>query len=294
MKGHCILSHGFESGPDATKVTALAEAAERLGWSHERPDYTDLDARREVSELGDVPARLQRLLQLAQAAAARGPLVLAGSSLGAWISAQGSLQVPLRGLFLMAPPIWPGEKHAMQAAQVPISILHAGDAGVAEQVEEALAARFQRHPRAQRAVVEEQPGVEVVEQVHQQGRRAFLHAQELAAMVEVAVLASALAGAAGLHRDPFLRHFEDFAHRRQQFVQALARGRFRNVGGCGVLLHMQPGFIVGGGVDVDRAGVLGDVGVVGAEAGHALLLAPALELVEVLAQAVGDHPRAFR
>ena len=124
MKGHCILSHGFESGPDATKVTALAEAAQRLGWTHERPDYTDLDAKREVSELGDVPARLQRLLQLAQAAAARGPLVLAGSSLGAWISSQASLQVPLRGLFLMAPPIWPGEKHAMQAAQVPVSILH--------------------------------------------------------------------------------------------------------------------------------------------------------------------------
>ena len=124
MKGHCILSHGFESGPDATKVTALAEAAERLGWSHARPDYTDLDARREAGELGDVPARLQRLLGLAQAAAARGPRVLAGSSLGAWISAQASLQVPLRGLFLMAPPIWPGEKHAMQAAQVPVSILH--------------------------------------------------------------------------------------------------------------------------------------------------------------------------
>ena len=124
MKGHCILSHGFESGPDATKVTALAEAAERLGWTHERPDYTDLDAKREVGELGDVPARLQRLLQLAQAAAARGPLVLAGSSLGAWISAQASLQVPLRGLFLMAPPIWPGERHAMQAADVPVSILH--------------------------------------------------------------------------------------------------------------------------------------------------------------------------
>ena len=56
MIGHCILSHGFESGPDATKVTALADAAERLGWTHERPDYTDLDARREVSELGDVAA----------------------------------------------------------------------------------------------------------------------------------------------------------------------------------------------------------------------------------------------
>ena len=124
MKGHCILSHGFESGPDATKVTALAEAAERLGWSHARPDYTDLDARREAGELGDVPARLQRLLGLAQAAAARGPLVLAGSSLGAWISAQASLQVPLRGLFLMAPPIHMGPAPTLDAAAVPISIIH--------------------------------------------------------------------------------------------------------------------------------------------------------------------------
>lgn len=124
MKGHCILSHGFESGPDATKVAALAEAAQRLGWTHERPDYTDLDARREVSELGDVPARLQRLLGLAQAAAQRGPLVLAGSSLGAWISGQVSLQVPVRALFLMAPPIAMGKAPPLQAARVPTSIIH--------------------------------------------------------------------------------------------------------------------------------------------------------------------------
>ena len=63
--GHCILSHGFESGPEATKVTALAEVATRLGWSHERPDYTDLDAKSEISRVGDVPARLQRLIALA-------------------------------------------------------------------------------------------------------------------------------------------------------------------------------------------------------------------------------------
>ena len=30
-RGHCILSHGFESGPEATKVTALADVAQRLG-----------------------------------------------------------------------------------------------------------------------------------------------------------------------------------------------------------------------------------------------------------------------
>ncbi|MFT4178712.1 MAG: hypothetical protein QM612_04510 [Thermomonas sp.] len=124
MRGHCILSHGFESGPDATKVTALAEAAQRLGWTHERPDYTDLDARREVSELGDVPARVERLLALARTAAERGPLVLAGSSLGAWISGHVSLHLPVRALFLMAPPIGMGKAPPLQAADVPVSIIH--------------------------------------------------------------------------------------------------------------------------------------------------------------------------
>lgn len=124
MRGHCILSHGFESGPDATKVTALAEAAERAGWTHERPDYTDLDAMRDVTELGDVPARLQRLLALTRAAAARGPVVLAGSSLGAYISGLVSLQVPVAGLFLMAPPIRMGQAQPLVASAVPTGIIH--------------------------------------------------------------------------------------------------------------------------------------------------------------------------
>ncbi|RMH88343.1 hypothetical protein EBB59_11755 [Lysobacter pythonis] len=124
MTGHCILSHGFESGPDATKVTALAEAAEALGWSHERPDYTDLDAQREVSQLGNVPARIERLLALAENAARRGPLVLAGSSLGAYISSLVSLRVPVAGLFLLAPPIRMGSAHPLDAAPVPTSIVH--------------------------------------------------------------------------------------------------------------------------------------------------------------------------
>ena len=124
MRGHCILSHGFESGPDATKVTALADAAERAGWTHERPDYTDLDAKRDVTDLGDVPARLQRLLALTRAAAARGPVVLAGSSLGAYISGLVSMQVPVSGLFLMAPPIRMGQAQPLVAAAVPTGIIH--------------------------------------------------------------------------------------------------------------------------------------------------------------------------
>ena len=126
-RGHCILSHGFESGPDATKVTALADVAERLGWTQERPDYTDLAPGVEVSELGDVMTRLQRLQALARAAAARGPLVLAGSSLGAWVSARVSLQVPVAGLFLLAPPVRMGAAPALDAARVPTSIVHGWD-----------------------------------------------------------------------------------------------------------------------------------------------------------------------
>lgn len=124
-RGHCILSHGFESGPDAIKVTALADVAERLGWTHERPDYTDLDARRELGRLGDIQGRLQRLLGLARAAAENGPVVLAGSSLGSYIAAQVSLQVPTRALFLMVPPIRLGPLPVLDAAPVPISIVHA-------------------------------------------------------------------------------------------------------------------------------------------------------------------------
>lgn len=124
VRGHCILSHGFESGPDATKVTALADAADRLGWTHERPDYTDLDGKRDISPLGDVAARVERLLGLTLQAARRGPVVLAGSSLGAWIAGRVSQQVPVAGLFLMAPPVRLNADHPLQAAEVPLSVVH--------------------------------------------------------------------------------------------------------------------------------------------------------------------------
>ncbi len=128
-KGHVILSHGLESGPEATKVSALAEVAETLGWTHERPDYRDLDAR---GRLGDVGARMARLRERAHLA--RGPLVLAGSSMGAFISGEVAAELAedamanarLRGLFLMAPPValqvWP--KPLLAPQNVPLMVLH--------------------------------------------------------------------------------------------------------------------------------------------------------------------------
>lgn len=119
-KGHVILSHGLESGPEATKVSALAAVAESLGWTHERPDYRDLDAR---GYLGDVGARIERLRE--RALVSPKPLVLAGSSMGAFISGMVSLDVEVLGVFLMAPPtaleVWP---RPLDTARVPLMVVH--------------------------------------------------------------------------------------------------------------------------------------------------------------------------
>jgi alpha/beta superfamily hydrolase len=123
MTGHVIVSHGFEARPDAPKAAACAAAARALGWSEQRPDYAAFDAVRERSRLGDVEARIAHLRGLVDRAPR--PLVLAGSSLGAFISARVSLEVPVAGLFLMAPPVWLEDYDmALQAARVPTWIVH--------------------------------------------------------------------------------------------------------------------------------------------------------------------------
>ena len=62
-----------------------------------------------------------------RAAAARGPLVLAGSRLGAYIAGRVSLEVPVLGLFLMAPPISMGPLQELDASPVSVSIIHGWD-----------------------------------------------------------------------------------------------------------------------------------------------------------------------
>ena len=100
MSAHVILSHGSDSGPDATKVSALARVAESLGWTTTRPDYREEDA---LGYAGAVPPRIARLVAAMQDAPR--PLVLAGSSMGAFVSGLASLQAPCDGLFLIALPI---------------------------------------------------------------------------------------------------------------------------------------------------------------------------------------------
>lgn len=113
-RGHIILSHGLESGPQATKISRLAELAEALGWTTERPDYSDLR---------EPQARVERLLEQATACkAAR--LLLVGSSMGAYISARVSLQRPVQGLFLLAPPVVMPGAPALQLQANLVQLVH--------------------------------------------------------------------------------------------------------------------------------------------------------------------------
>jgi alpha/beta superfamily hydrolase len=126
LKAHAIISHGLESSPDATKATALSRVVEAMGFTSERPDYRHWDQDQSNHRLGDVHGRIACLHALSKKV--EGPLILAGSSMGAFISARVSLEVPVSGLFLMAPPTQlEGFDIGLEAADIPTCIVHGWD-----------------------------------------------------------------------------------------------------------------------------------------------------------------------
>lgn len=119
MKGTVILSHGLESGPNATKVSALARVAEAVGWHAVRPDYLDIDARKDARA---IDARIARALAHTPG---QGRVVFGGSSMGAFISGFASLEQSCAGLFLLALPLEiPGYWRRFSAADVPVAMVH--------------------------------------------------------------------------------------------------------------------------------------------------------------------------
>ena len=107
--------------PLRVKVSALASVAEDLGWRSVRPDYRGDDA---LGYAGSVQPRVDRLLAAARDAQA--PLVLAGSSMGAFVSGIASLQVACAGIFLVAlPVVIPRWSQRFDMAQgVPAMLVH--------------------------------------------------------------------------------------------------------------------------------------------------------------------------
>lgn len=95
MKPLVIFAHGKESGPWGSKIRHLAALAEKLGAQVLSPDYSDL---------ADPDARVARLLALPLPE--HDGLVLAGSSMGGYVSTVASQSLNPLGLFLMAPAFY--------------------------------------------------------------------------------------------------------------------------------------------------------------------------------------------
>lgn len=95
-----LFSHGQESGPWGTKITALAQDAQDAGLAVDSLDYRGMPdpaerARKLIARMGDC----------------REEILLAGSSMGGYVAVAAAQAQPAAGLFLMAPalavPDWP-------------------------------------------------------------------------------------------------------------------------------------------------------------------------------------------
>lgn len=107
------FAHGKESGPWGRKITRLAEVARERGFDAISPDY---------SHTHDPRARVAQLLR--QSPRAR-RLVLAGSSMGGYVSARACAALRPQALFLMAPALYfPGWDEEPEGIPALCSIVH--------------------------------------------------------------------------------------------------------------------------------------------------------------------------
>lgn len=110
-----VFSHGKESGPWGSKITAMAEVVRNLGAEVASVDYRGLE---------DPGARVAKLIAEGKQLAA--PLVLVGSSMGGHVSGAAARDVEPAALFLLAPAFYmPGfEQYTPKGTGIPTAIVH--------------------------------------------------------------------------------------------------------------------------------------------------------------------------
>jgi alpha/beta superfamily hydrolase len=110
-----VFSHGKESGPWGSKITAMAAVARNLNLAVQSVDYRGIH---------DPLARVEKLV--ATCAQLAGGTVLAGSSMGGHVAAAATARVQPVGLFLLAPAFYmPGfEAYTPQDVGCPTVIVH--------------------------------------------------------------------------------------------------------------------------------------------------------------------------
>jgi alpha/beta superfamily hydrolase len=108
-----IYNHGMDSIPWGKKALALAEIAENRGFEFRSPDY---------QASNDLEWRVQQLL--AQNISGYEKIILAGSSMGAYVATVAAEVINPNGLFLIAPAFYlPGyarTKFSPQTARIEV------------------------------------------------------------------------------------------------------------------------------------------------------------------------------
>ncbi len=114
-KLHVVFSHGQESGPWGTKITAMAEVAKKARASVESIDY------RGIADPGE---RVEKLVQSQEKSESR--LLLVGSSMGGHVACAAALRLRPAGVFVLAPAFYmPGyENLTPLAPDCPMAIVH--------------------------------------------------------------------------------------------------------------------------------------------------------------------------
>ena len=103
MVDKVCFSHGQESGPWGTKISAMADVASAAGWAVESIDYRGMpDPRNRVEKLVSYCEQEDELL------------LLVGSSMGGFVANAAASKTGARGLFLLAPALYvPGYEEFM-------------------------------------------------------------------------------------------------------------------------------------------------------------------------------------
>jgi alpha/beta superfamily hydrolase len=110
-----VFSHGKESGPWGSKITAMAAVARDLKLQVESVDYRGIE---------DPGKRVEKLLE--EAGKLPGAQLLVGSSMGGYVAAAAASRLNARALFLLAPAFYMRgfEQYTPQDVTVPTSIVH--------------------------------------------------------------------------------------------------------------------------------------------------------------------------
>jgi pimeloyl-ACP methyl ester carboxylesterase len=113
--GTVVFSHGKDSGPWGSKITAMAAVVRDLRWAAESVDYRGLD---------DPGARVRKLIDVG--VPLQGRLLLVGSSMGGYVSDAAASELGARGLFLLAPAFYMAgfAEHTPQGVACPTAIMH--------------------------------------------------------------------------------------------------------------------------------------------------------------------------